>query len=51
MGEERTIVKRLKKTQEEKDLMNKVKKDNKERAEKGLAPIFKKKREMKQMKY
>ena len=49
IGEERALVKKLKVTQDQKELINKVKQENKERAQRGLAPIFKKKRDLKAM--
>lgn len=49
VGEERALIKKLKSTQEQKELIDQVKHENKERAQQGLAPIFKKKRDLKAM--
>ena len=50
-GEEKALQNRMKtlKTKDEVEGLAKVKQENKERAHKGLEPIFKKKRELKEM--
>ena len=49
IGEEKTLKSMHKKHSEKKEILDSIKKENKERVAKGLSPIFKKKREFKEI--
>ena len=50
LGEEKKLKTHQKKHSEKKGLLEDLKNENKERVSKGLAPVFKKKREFKEIK-
>ena len=51
IGEEKQIKSLQKKHIESKGILDTIKQENKDRVSKGLAPVFKKKREFKEVKY